>query len=782
MKKKNIPKQLQAAGIRFVKLKPRTKKPFEVEWPKNTHSYSDIQKWVDQDNNYGVQGGYGRLVIVDADTPEIIDILENKFPETFTVKTPRHGLHCYFFCDGIDKKIVLKKDTPSKKGDHFGEIIVKGSQAVGPGSIHPDTGTEYEVIKDLEIAEVSREQIYSEFVEYIALDLPTLCLETESENIRVVDVLNKKGIQLRRVGEQFVCGHPVHGSTNNNNFVVHPEKNVWHCFRCDTGGGAVSLIAVLEGIIDCTKAVPGGLRGLEFRQTCQIALEKYDFDIKKYVVGGKKLPQGEVLTRLCEEQIKTFSSNQQGEPFVVLPIDGHLEVCHAKNNSLRNWLAGKFREKHQHPPNSDAMKQAQIQVELRCSKSDQVELFNRVGWYEGAIYYDLTTPDWQGVKITRDGWEIGPLPPVFRRYKHQTKQVIPVRDGKANDFLKFCNIRENDQCLFLVTIATFFIPDIPHVIPNLDGTQGSGKSFTSKNIKGLVDPSVVMLMSAPKNLEQVQMIAEKHWVSPFDNISGIKGWLSDFLCRAVTGEGDMKRSLYTDDDEFIRAYRRCIVLNGIGTYADRPDLLDRSIIFDIPELIAKRSEEDIKAEWEQLLPGILGSFFTAISEAMGVVDLIRGHEAFRMSDFAQWGAALARPLGYTKEEFFKKYRESVKQKWVEAADVNTLTGKIVGLMQERGEWKGTFTTLLEEINPKSNRDNNLPCSERKLSSDLKRIGPLLNTNGLNVFYPKEREAGTGRKMITLSKAVESTMGVNVGVNVGECSVNVHDEIDMSFFT
>ena len=51
-----------------------------------------------------------------------------------------------------------------------------------------------------------------------------------------------------------------YGSTNNNNFVVHPEKNVWHCFRCQTGG-ALSLIAVLEGVIQCNEAVAGGLRG-----------------------------------------------------------------------------------------------------------------------------------------------------------------------------------------------------------------------------------------------------------------------------------------------------------------------------------------------------------------------------------------------------------------------------------------------------------------------------------------------------------------------------------------
>lgn len=311
--KSKIPQQLQKDGLGFVRLKARTKIPFEQDWQNKPYSFAEIQSWIDQGGNYGVQGGYGRLVIIDADTPEIADILANKFPETLTVKTPRQGFHYYFFCDGIDKKIVLKKDTPEKKDGHFGEIIAKGSQVVGPGSIHPDTGTEYEVIKDLEIAEVSRELILSEFVEYIPLEFPQRDAETEIENISVLDVLNKKGVQLRRVGGQLVCGHPVHGSTNNNNFVVHPEKNVWHCFRCGTGGGALSLIAVLEGVIHCHEAVIGGLRGDKFTETLRLAKDVYGFDVKI-----KPLAQAETI--LSEDKITALEAKIKAIPHDTAPV------------------------------------------------------------------------------------------------------------------------------------------------------------------------------------------------------------------------------------------------------------------------------------------------------------------------------------------------------------------------------------------------------------------------------------------------------------------------------
>lgn len=273
-----LPKQLQDERLGFVKLRKKTKAPFEDEWQNRPYSYSDIQEWINFNNNYGVQGGYGQLVILDADSPEIVAIAQEHFPKTFSVKT-RKGIHFYFYCEGIDKKIVLKKDSVVKKDDHFGEIIAKGSQVVGPGSIHPDTGMAYEIAEDIEIASISREVLLGALTEYITHEIPKKDREIEDGNISIIDVLNKKGIETRRVGDQLVCGHPVHGSTNNNNFVVHPEKNVWHCFRCGSGGGALALIAVLDGVIQCNEAVVGVLRGEKFKEVMRIAKDAYGFDM-----------------------------------------------------------------------------------------------------------------------------------------------------------------------------------------------------------------------------------------------------------------------------------------------------------------------------------------------------------------------------------------------------------------------------------------------------------------------------------------------------------------------
>ena len=465
-----------------------------------------------------------------------------------------------------------------------------------------------------------------------------------------------------------------------------------------------------------------------------------------------KLTQGEIITRDCEDNIKDFFRDQHGNAFVVIPCDDHNEVSPTTNTRFRNWVATRYRQMYGAPPRTDAINQAKIQIEARCESSRQVELFNRVGWHDGAIYYDLTTQDWKGVRIDKSGWQIVALPPIFRRYQHQAEQVLPIHGGDSKELLHFCNIAPDDHCLFMILAASFFIPNIPHVILSQTGEQGSGKSNNSRKIKSLCDPSRVMLISTPKDLEQAQMTAEKHWISTFDNISKILEWFSDFLCRGVTGEGDMKRSLYTNDDEFIRSYRRCFVLNGIGASMWRADLLDRTIIFDIPILKDTRPERIMDEDWRKSLPGILGGIFTAISKAMNTVSTVKGHESFRMSDFAQWGAALAEALRYSQDEFFSKYQESVARKWQDTAEDSPFAKRILEILDScNGYWIGTVAGLLKELRSEESENIGIPKTAKWLSVELVRMAPVMRNVGIDIARQDKREGSTGRRLFVIRR-------------------------------
>ena len=209
---------------------------------------------------------------------------------------------------------------------------------------------------------------------------------------------------------------------------------------------------------------------------------------------------------------------------------------------------------------------------------------------------------------------------------------------------------------------------------------------------------------------------------------------------------------YTNDDEFIRSYRRCFVINGIGSLMWRPDLLDRSILFDIPILKDGRSEGQINEEWKNALPGILGGFFTAISKAMSHVGNVSGHEKFRMADYVRWGMVLADELGFSRQEFLSNYKDSVDHKWENTAEESSLVKRLTTLvMGNNGEWSGSTAELLERITPEGIKDKTLPSTAHWLSSELMHIAPVLRSTGIDVTRLPKREPGTGRRLFVLRK-------------------------------
>ena len=160
---KVLPTQLQDINFGFREITQQKSKNPLRKIGRISHIHTKkFNRGLMQGGNYGVLGGCGDLIVIDADTPEIDEVVKSKLQPTFTVKTPRCGHHYYYICKDIENKIVLKTGE-----EHFGEIISKGSQVVGPGSIHPDTGTEYEVVNDVEIAEISKEEIFIHLAEYI---------------------------------------------------------------------------------------------------------------------------------------------------------------------------------------------------------------------------------------------------------------------------------------------------------------------------------------------------------------------------------------------------------------------------------------------------------------------------------------------------------------------------------------------------------------------------------------------------------------------------------------
>lgn len=94
--------------------------------------------------------------------------------------------------------------------------------------------------------------------------------------------------QMNKISpNEYQGSHPVHDSTTEKNFCVNTKTNTWHCFRHNSGGGALQYLAMKEGLIKCEQAKKGALRGKKFRDVLNIAASQG-------LVGQKVLYQSEI--------------------------------------------------------------------------------------------------------------------------------------------------------------------------------------------------------------------------------------------------------------------------------------------------------------------------------------------------------------------------------------------------------------------------------------------------------------------------------------------------------
>lgn len=207
--------------------------------------------------------------------------------------------------------------------------------------------------------------------------------------------------------------------------------------------------------------------------------------------------------------------------------------------------------------------------------------------------------------VTERGWDIEYGQIVFTRYSNQIPQVYPSKEYPPkifDTFIALLNVKdsEDNKLLFKVYVVSLFYPDIQHPALMLYGEKGTAKSTLMELIKILVDPSVIRTLAFSRNIESMVQKLAHNYICYFDNVSKISEAISDILCRAVTGSGFSKRELFTDDDDVIYNFKRCIGINGINLGATKSDLIDRGIIIEHTP-IPKDRKRLLKEIWQKFI-------------------------------------------------------------------------------------------------------------------------------------------------------------------------------------
>ena len=360
---------------------------------------------------------------------------------------------------------------------------------------------------------------------------------------------------------------------------------------------------------------------------------------------------------------------------------------------FNTWLKRLYYlEKHK-PAKRESVLQAQdiLKATAVFGNAKAISLETRVAQSDNVFWYDLCNDNWEAIKIKEDGWKIVDNPPIlFKRFRHQKCQHKPNKDGDIKRILKYINIQEEYHTLFLCWLVCCFVPNIPHAMPIFFGEKGAAKTTACAFLKKLIDPSALETLTLQKDPRSLSVNLQQHWFLPFDNVSSIDEETSDTLCRAITGGGIQQRKLFTDADDYIFTFQKCLALNGINNVANRSDLLDRAILLELCRIDEsnRREMSELMANYEKDLPYILGGVFDLLSKAKHIYPTVKLDKLPRMADFARWGYAVGEALGSFGDEFLEEYNANQSQRNIEILNVDIVATLVVAFMKDKPEWSG----------------------------------------------------------------------------------------------
>ena len=109
---------------------------------------------------------------------------------------------------------------------------------------------------------------------------------------------------------------------------------------------------------------------------------------------------------------------------------------------------------------------------------------------------------------------------------------------------------------------------------------------------------------------------KKPLIFSIENASILKDQLQDGLCILAAGGGYAKRTLWTSTDETAVNLRRPVMINGINPVLSRPDLLDRSLCLDIPQLKKRKTDESLVEDFNKDRPQIIAGLMDLLSNVL----------------------------------------------------------------------------------------------------------------------------------------------------------------------
>ena len=143
-----------------------------------------------------------------------------------------------------------------------------------------------------------------------------------------------------------------------------------------------------------------------------------------------------------------------------------------------------------------------------------------------------------------------------------------------------------------------------------------------------------------------------------------------------------------------------MIINGIGDFVERSDTIDRCLILRLPAIPddARRREQEFWSDFRADWPRLMGALLKAVAGGLKMLTEVDLAASPRMADFAQWGEAVMRGLGFEPGSFLDRYHDNRCAASDSALDDCEVAQALRGMMEPAGgNWRGTASELLTAL-------------------------------------------------------------------------------------
>ncbi|MFW0774368.1 hypothetical protein ACLRGI_14485 [Paenarthrobacter nitroguajacolicus] len=449
---------------------------------------------------------------------------------------------------------------------------------------------------------------------------------------------------------------------------------------------------------------------------------------------AEKKSTSQQLVELARDKYN-FGIDTDGKAFgfrkgrhVVRPLTG-------SKRSVRQEVGGLFYRATGRPPSQNALTDGNGVLEYEAQEQGEpVRQATRAArTNDGELFVDIGNQSEQVLHVTSEGWEVldgdADIPVLFRRTNLTYTLPIPEAGGDMSLLWEFVNMPgEADRALIIGwLVAAHILVGLPCPILAILGEQGTAKTTSARRLFSLIDPTSAIVRRPPQDSDSFLHAVHHSRGCVFDNLSSIPRWLSDSMCRFVTGEADVDRSLYTDGDARVIEVQGVMGFTSIDVGALAGDLAERCVWGDLKVILAsqRRSERELNAAWDEAYPSMFGGLMDLVVMTLKALPDVHLVEKPRMADFAEVLAALDLATDSRALEHYKRAHESVA---ADIVDTDKFLGAISSKITQR--WAGTGKELYRLL-PRPSDDKYWP-EERGVSGKLRRSAPDLRKSGWTI--------------------------------------------------